>query len=311
MNEPDGFPSWSAADKEAWIQHLVTTTAYEPVARPELSMAKPWSMLSVAGLPHILARTLNREADMMDAKRPKIIHTEGAVSFVEFETFAESTFSGVLAPPPNGGACGLVRISLAVPPKGKAAVTPGLGLKLFVDGAPSLDLLAMNHTVGQGRDFNLFSNTFTHDLQEEHSELRPPQRLLQVFFRKVAVEPRWLSIDHFAEVDRQGRAIPVEDRRVPNRLVFRPHPDVRHVFRGRQGEDYRETLERIEPASVLYTVEAVGAGADGNDVPIGQLRTTTTFSSSAGGDRLFFRHHMAESNQIPAGPIGRLLDAKG
>lgn len=286
---PAAYPSWTAAKKEAWLwTNVIKEEGYDPVTRPELSMAKPWTMLRIAGRPNVLRRTLERSADQMEAGRPKIIHTQGAVAAIIYEPLAASEFSGVLAPPPVGGARGVVRMSLAVPPKGKRAITPGIGLKLFVDGGPSLDLLAMNHTVGQGRDFNLFSHTFTHDLRDAHNELRPPQKLMKRMFARVSNEPRWLTIDHLAAVTQTGEAVAVP--KVPERLVFRPHPDVAQVFRGRQGEDYRDTLARIPVDAVLYTVEAVGAGPNDGPLQIGVLRLTRTFVSSAGGDRLFFRH---------------------
>ena len=292
--KPGDFEAWSAAEKARWIEEkLIGSTIYPDVGRPPLAPVNKRQMIAIAGRSRVLARTLDRTDDLMEPKRPKIIHPFGSVAMVALETLPTSEFSGVLAAPDVGGATGLVRLSLVTEPKGKFAVTPGLGIKLFVDGAPSLDLLAMNHTVGQGRDHNLFSNTFTHDLRNEHSELRAPQRALQVFFKKVTSEPRWLTIDHFAAVTARGE--PVAKPRVPDRMVFRPHPDVRRTFQGRQGEDFRDTLARIEPGSILYNVEAVGF--DGTSTTIGHLRTTSQFTSSHGGDRIFFRHVVHEPSR--------------
>ena len=163
-----------------------------------------------------------------------------------------------------------------------------------MDGAPSLDILAMNHTVGQGRDVNLFANTFTHDLRDEHKELRPPQRLLQFFFTKVSREPRRLTIDHFARTTRDGSTVaaPV----VPRRLVFRPDRAVRRRFRTRDLEDFRESLARLEPGATLYEVEAVETPE--RTRRIGTLVLETGFVSSTGGDRLFFRHTIAPDDRI-------------
>ena len=55
----------------------------------------------------------------------------------------------------------------------------------------------MNHTVGQGRDFNMFSNAMTTDLTDEHTELRSPQKVMSVFFDRVSHQPRRLIVDHF------------------------------------------------------------------------------------------------------------------
>ncbi|MEM7093415.1 MAG: hypothetical protein AAF567_10475 [Actinomycetota bacterium] len=289
---PGDYEALSAQEKFDWLNDQVLCgTEYHPVERPELTMAKPWTMASVAAFPRKLARTFDRTEDRMEDGRPKIIHAQGAVAMVEFRTDASSTYTGVLAPPPRGGALGLVRISLAVPPIGKGSITPGLGLKLLVDGAPSLDVLAMNHTVGQGRDFNLFANTFTHDLRNEHKELRPPQKVMSFFFGRASREPRRLVIDHLAGIESTGTV--VAEPRVPERLVFSPHAGVRRsVYAGAQGEDFRDPLMRIEPGTVLWEVMATDAGK------IGEIVTRTRFCCSAGGDRLFFRHNVAPEDRL-------------
>jgi hypothetical protein len=292
---PSGYEGWKAAEKLDWLWHeLIEPHEYTPVTRPDLTMASPVTMLRVAGSRQVLARTLDRADDLMEPDRPKIIHAHGSVALVRLETEADSPFTGVLAPSPVGGARGIMRISLAVPAVGRAAFTPGFGLKLAVDGRPSLDILAMNHTVGQGRDVNIFANTFTHDLCHEHKELRPPQKLLQVFFRRVSHEPRRLVIDDFAATTRSGDTVTEPVR--PERLVFRPGRDVRRQFRRRKVEDFRESLARVDVGSVLYEVESV----DGGEAPrvIGRIVLESAFIASAGGDRLFFRHPVAEADRI-------------
>ena len=295
---PANYVGMKADEKADWLWNtFIGATVYRATARPDLQMALPPTMLKVAGPRATLAWTLDNDTDVMDPTRPKIIHAQGSVARIEFETEADSPYTGVLSPPPTGGATGLLRMSLAIPPSGKKAVTPGIGLKLLVDGAPSLDLLAMNHTVGQGRDINLFSNSFSHDLTYEHSELRPPQKLLQFFFKRVSAQPRRLTIDHLVATARDGATV-AEPRR-PNRLVFRPHADVRRHFRRRADEDFRDTLELLEPGTTLYEVVAVHDGTDKPDELIGHLRLTDRFTSSAGGDRLFFRHVQDPADRLP------------
>jgi hypothetical protein len=292
---PSGYEGWKAAEKLDWLwNELIEPHEYTPVTRPDLTMASPATMLRVAGRREVLARTLDRTDDLMEPDRPKIIHAQGSVALVRFETEADSPFTGVLGPPPAGEACGIMRISLAVPASGRAAFTPGFGLKLPVDGRRSLDILAMNHTVGQGRDVNIFANTFTHDLCHEHKELRPPQKLLQRFFRRVSREPRRLIVDDFAATTRSGDTVAEPVR--PERLVFRPGRDVRRQFRRRKVEDFRESLARVDDGSILYEVESVS----GDEPPrlIGRIVLKSAFVASAGGDRLFFRHPVSEADRI-------------
>ena len=295
---PANYSGMKAVEKADWLWNtFIGSTIYRPSARPDLQMALPHTMLKVAGPKATLAWTLDNDTDVMDPTRPKIIHGQGAVARIEFETEAHSRYTGVLAGPPVGGATGLLRMSLAVPPSGKKAITPGIGLKLLIDGAPSLDLLAMNHTVGQGRDINLFSNSFTHDLTYEHSELRPPQKLLQLFFQRVSSQPRRLTIDHFAATARDGATVAEPMR--PGRLVFRPHADARRLFHRRADEDFRDTLTLLDEGAVLYEVVAVNDETSEPDEVIGRIRLLDGFTSSAGGDRLFFRHVQDPDDRLP------------
>lgn len=295
---PADYVGMKAVEKADWLWNtFIGDTVYRPSDRPDLEMASPPTMLKVAGPKATLAWTLDNDTDVMDPTRPKIIHTQGAVARIEFETEPGSPYSGVLAAPPIGGATGLLRMSLAVPPSGKKAVTPGIGLKLLVDGAPSLDLLAMNHTVGQGRDINLFSNTFTHDLTYEHSELRTSQKVLQFFFKRVSSQPRRLTIDHLAATCRDGATVAAPQR--PGRLVFQPHHDVRRLFRRRADDDFRDTLAELDVGTTLYDVVAVHDETPDPDELIGHVRLLERFTTSAGGDRLFFHHVQAPTDRLP------------
>jgi hypothetical protein len=180
-------------------------------------------------------------------------------------------------------------MSLVARPEGNAAVTPAFALKLLIDGGESADVLAMNRTIGQGRDFDMFSNTMTNDLSEEHEELRPPHRVMKKLFSRVSRNPRRMVLDHLAAQHRDGSrvAAPV----VPRRLVFHPTPEAKRIFKGQAGVDFRRVLSTVPAGTALYTVEAlVGASGTPDGEFIGHIRTTTPFVASEGGDRLFFRH---------------------
>jgi hypothetical protein len=294
LETPAGYEGWSAADKGAWLwETAVLGTAHEPSALPPLRLPfqdRPLAEIGVVTRPVELDKALSRTADLMEPGRPKVIHALGAVARVELETDRDSPFTGLLAPPPAGGATGLIRLSLVAKVVGRAAYTPGFGLKFLIDGGPSADLLGMNHVVGQGRDFDLFSNTMTTDLSEEHQELRPPQRVMGALFRRVSAQPRRLVVTHLAGRFRNGVTVP--EPVTPRRLVFHPTPEAKQVFAGQAGVDFRRVLAEVPAGTVLYDVEGLGSLDDGPvpDGPVGVIRTTSAFVSSDGGDRLYFRH---------------------
>jgi len=313
LETPPGYLRWSAEKKQRWLWDLVLATAHGNATLPPLVFPMQPHVLRSIGIvtkKRELEKSLTQSSDLIEKGRPKVIHARGSVATVALETIAAEPiavetagnanaetggddanlppeFTGLLAP--DGGAIGLIRMSLVGRVKRKAAFTPALALKLLIDGKPSADLLAMNHVVGQGRDFDLFSNSMTNDLSGEHRELRFPQRMMSRLFSRVSAEPRRLTVDHLAGQTRDGRAVdaPV----APTRLVFHPTTEAKRAFSGWADVDFRRVLGEIPAGTKIYDVEAVvGDGKTATVFRIGAIRTTSPFVSSDGGDRLFFRH---------------------
>ena len=289
MDVPAEYETWPAAEKHGWLwSTLISSTAHSPTTLPPLRMPfqqKPLKEILIVTRRHELEKALDRTDDLMEPGRPKVIHARGAVSMIEFATDDQSPFTGILGPQPAGGAIGLIRMSLVAQVKRNAAYTPALALKLLIDGKPSADVLAMNHTVGQGRDFDLFSNTMTNDLSEEHKELRTAQRVMSVLFERISEQPRRLVVTHLANQTKAGATVtnPVE----PRRLVFHPTPNARQIFSAKAGVDFRLVLAGVPAGTELYEVEGL---TESGGTRVGTIRTTSPFVSSEGGDRLYFRH---------------------
>ena len=210
---PAGYRGWSAAEKADWLWNvLVVPSAHRPSDLPALRLpfkTEPRKELAVVLRRGELDKALTRTDDLMEAGRPKVIHAHGTVAAIDLRARQRTRPTPACSrPPPHGGAIGVLRLSLVAKVSERTAYTPALALKLLIDGGPSADLLAMNHTVGQGRDFDLFSNSMTNDLSEEHSELRLPQRVMSVLFGRVSTEPRRLVVDHLAGQHRDGSAVP-------------------------------------------------------------------------------------------------------
>lgn len=289
IETPAGYAEWTAQAKAEWLWDvLILGSAHAPSQLPPLRLpfkSRPLTELGIVVRKRELRKALERESDLMEPGRPKVIHARGAVAQVRLDTEMSSPFSGLLAAPPAGGARGLLRMSMVAKVAGKAAVTPALALKLLVDGHPSADVLAMNHTVGQGRDFDMFANSMTNDLTLEHKELRTPQKMMSVLFDRVSEQPRRLVSDHLATRSADGAQ--AEHPEAPDRLVFHPTPEARQVFAGQAGVDFRLVLASIRAGTRLYSIDGV---RNDETIHVGALVTTSEFVSSDGGDRLFFRH---------------------
>lgn len=293
IDTPAGYAGWPAARKHDWLwDTLVRGTLPDRPWLPPLVLPfqqRPATEIGIVVRKAQLDKALTRESDVMEPGRPKLIHARGSVAMVELETDEHSPYSGLLGPPPHGGASGLIRMSMVQKPSRNKSHIPAFGLKLLIDRTASADVLAMNHTVGQGRDFDMFSNTMTNDLTETHTELRTSQRVMGRLFRRVSDEPRRLTTRHLADRRRDGST--VADPVAPDRLIFRPTPEAKRIFTGTAGVDFRRVLADVGPGVALYSVDGVtGPRNDRTVGHVGVIRTTTRFVSSPGGDRLFFRH---------------------
>ena len=289
LREPDGYVYWSASEKADWLwTRVVLGSAHNRTDLPPLALPFRTAPLTEARI--VLSRSelekaLTRTSDLMEPGRPKLIHARGSVAQIELVPSRESVFTGLLSAGTQGGARGLIRMSLVARVFGDAAYTPAMAVKFLIDGAPSADVLAMNHTVGQGRDYDLFANDLTNDLSDTHDELRTAQKVMSLLFRRVSRQPRRMVSTHLATQLSSGST--VDDPRSPDRLVFRPSHAAQSVFTNRAGVDFRLVLSELEPGTVLYDVDGV---LNGKVLPVGALRLSSQFTSSDGGDRLFFRH---------------------
>ncbi len=289
MREPDGYVGWSSAQKADWLwTRVIEGTRYKHTELPSLTLPFRTAPLTEAGIvmrTGELEKALNRTSDLMEPGRPKVIHAHGTVAQVRLTPADSSPFTGLLDAERSSDPIGLVRMSLVARVFGDAAYTPAMALKFLIDAQPSADVLAMNHTVGQGRDYNVFANDFTNDLTHTHEELRTAQRIMSFFFKRVSHNPRRMVSNHLA--NRRSDGTDVENPYSPDRLVFRPTAVAKAIFTDRAGVDFRLVLAELEPGTTIYEVDGI---VGSTTHPVGSLSITSDFVPSAGGDRLFFRH---------------------
>lgn len=290
---PGDYGHWTADQKLAWLwDGLISQSAFKPVDLPDL-VVPPISEIpnraKIVLSTTELTKTLEYTDDLLPVGRPKIIHEFGSAACVTMTIGPNSPYTGLLAP--GHTSIGLIRMSLAAPPGLRKSFIPGAGLKFLVDGQPSLDLVAVNHTNGQGRNHNLFANPMSHDITDGHNELRLPQRIMAVLFRRVSPETRRLRVDQLTLWNSDGQREP--EPVSPRRLIFRPRVEAARFFRRHPGEDFRFTLRRLPDDSPLFDVVAED-DVYPEPTPIGSISCTSKFVASAGGDRLFFRHWIGQ-----------------
>lgn len=234
-----------------------------------------------------LRQTFDEQGDTRPA-RNKIFHRQGTAVRVRYETVGtgivgrlqaeeerSNPYTGIFAE----GSVGIARLSLGL---GDTKLwAPGIGLKLFVDGKPSVNFHAIP------RDGAQKSKDFMAATLDTKIDPTPLDWFLR-FSSKA--DPTHRKTDHVAAVTPAGEV--VAEPKSPFRLEFRPSQEIRYSSPPAWGsEDFRDSLAKIQVGSVLYEVWAVPAEGQGQPLLIGKLRTESAFVASAFQDtRLHFNH---------------------
>lgn len=270
---PSGVPAGPAheagrpAEKQAAVWREASAAPYG--ALPALGSKGVgenfWDTLAALRI-RLLDKTFADASDVRPA-RTKIFHPFGSVATVAYEAVPGHPYTGLFA---SDGA-GLARLSLATDAD---TYIPGIALKLFVQGRPSVNIHAIPSFEPQtSRDF--FARSPSNVIPE-------PTAFAIKLFSKIAVkvaDPLRRPVDHVAAVNQDGSAVAAP--RAPHQLFFRP---AEVHFPADSTADFRDLLATIPPGTVIYAVYA-------GDVHIGNVRTTSRLVASEWGDRvLHFKH---------------------
>lgn len=228
-----------------------------------------WDTISALRL-GLLERTFATASDER-APRTKIFHPFGSVAKVRYEARGGHPYTGLF----ETGGEGLARLSLATDEK---TYIPGIAMKLFVQGGPSVNVHAIPSFDPQtSRDF--FERA-------PSNEIPPPSNVAIKLFSKLArriADPLRRPVDHLAAVRPDGAC--VSDPVAPRRIHFRP---AEVHFPADSTADFRDLLATIPAGTVIY---AVHAETPEGEVHIGDVRTCSPFVASEWGDRvLHFQH---------------------
>jgi hypothetical protein len=310
---PAGYESWTARQKQAYVWSWLAKSEYCGAAGDETNGDRPndywqcpsplptgggvlWSVETFIRVArrHRLTTTFDRSSsDEMPGGRPKLIHAFGSVAKIEFALDPapppsnpwiapehRRPYTGLVAP--GQVVSGIARLSLAgLTP----SFSPGIAVKLFVDGRESANFQAMFRIDGQGDDKNFFANAFS-------NEVPPPAgfagQALDAVFKTVKRDSTFLPVTALGRYAVDGSEDP--SPRSPRTLSLVPTPEVHQRISSSTTEDFRIGLRWIPPGTALYDVYASDARND-RPVHIGTIRTASYLIASAHGDaELFFRH---------------------
>ena len=288
---PADYETRSAKDKLdiLWSRELATKYDKFPAWPSALSVLKGVTFSR-------LSATMDTRSDFLPSERAgmKQVHTFGSVAKVELIADATTRFTGMFK-----GGIGLARFSLAHDPNA-GGFTPGLALKLLIDGQPSQNLQAMWKIDGHDNDGsdpqagprdNNVNDFFFHPF----SNIIPDPagtgtKLIADIFSRVNNTPGHLDIDELARIDRTGAL--VAKSAAPPRIFFTPTAAVRAVKRANSSAvDFRDDLAKIPINTVVYDVLAAEEDDGAAQVHIGQLVLRSELVAAHDGDEvLFFKH---------------------
>lgn len=274
---PTNYQALSAAEKLdiLWKENLIPNE-YKVV--PEIQSLGLFDLVKLMSK-SFLAKSFDHESDEMPEGRVKLLHPFGSVVQIEFVPTPKASSSGLL----KSGAIGIARLSLAGNPN-LMGYTPGMGLKLLVDGKPSVNLHVMNSLSGQNNDQNFFALEFSNILP------KPPfyLSLLAQAFTRVKSPPTELNINGITQVNSSGEVVESENIKNVYQIVFRPNPEL--AIASDTQRDFREELAEIPSGSTLYSVFT--RRHESSDLKkVGYLVTRSEFVASRYGDeKLFFQH---------------------
>jgi len=181
---------------------------------------------------------------------------------------------------------GIARLSLAKEPP---SYTPGMALKLLVDGRPSENILVMHSLDGQGENYNFFAKSFSNIIANPTS---PLLKAIAIAFRKAIqkmnrqAQPTNLPTANLSKVKGNGQM--VKKHRYPAQLIFDPAVA---KFSKDDKTDLRIQLKTLKPGTTLYKVYARDSKNSGVQF-IGKLVLESKFVASKFSDRwLLFQHN--------------------
>lgn len=241
--------------------------------------------------PHFNNQAFLHQGNTMIKDRPKLVHSFGTTVRIAFVARDDSIFSGMFR---SGNDVGILRLSLAVPPK-KGIIVPGMGIKFFVDNHSPVNILAMPSLEGQ-KEANLFAHSYS-------TVIEPPRwsditgSIVNFAFKRGLRQAGYssessttaLSNYHLASLTADGTQIALQT--VPYILIFQPTPEAQQLLTDlSDGAQFREALEGKGNDIALFDVYGAMT-PEGHEFKIGTIKTTSNFTASSFGDKeLFFKH---------------------
>ncbi len=281
---PAEYEHWTAAQKQEFLwRKQIVPTAYTDSLRPgnlgsacRALLSAPFSLLC-----------LNKSFDSPSDVVPTTLGLSRRRSLHPMGTVAKASIGGVPA---------LVRFSLAVPLLPGAPYVPGVAVKLFNDGIPSVNIHAIHSLSGQGDDPVFFSNSLSTAIPKPSGFLLKAGAAWFSLFEtspfRLGVKDAENRILSHSSIETSGQAYAIR---------FSPRPEVAQRYktelkRREASKDFRDVLWVLGRNYVAYDVQGISE--------LGEVLWSTELKieesplvSSFGEQELFFNHRRASATR--------------
>jgi len=289
---PADYQQRSARVKQEFLWKRIQQTAF---TRDNMNTVPHADKANLTNI-HFLLKSFTHVGDEVPEGRQKLSHQFAAVAKVQLQIFANSPYTGVLAP--GGASIAILRLSVAKYDD-PLYMSPGFALKILIDGKPSVNMHSFFSSEGQSLpDNNYFRTTLTQVVPEPFT---PTLLYLGKFFNQTLelLPPapdrpennKVLGMTEFASIyPNRGEPVPIGDVVAPYKVEWVPNPLLTAKSENRTGTDFRLQLLDIPENTVLYDLVAHRLW-DSDGVFIGRVVSRSAFIASQYGDEvLFFQH---------------------
>jgi len=277
---PSDYQSKTALEKQDLLWQQIKSSLYEKLPVTGVS---PFDMLKLFDIKY-LTTTIGYQSDEMPIKRKRLIHTYGTVAKIFFKPASDTPYTGLF----KSVVPGIIRASVVRYDPNN--LMPGIAIKLFVDGHPSLNTVGLHTIDGQGKDYNFFAYPFSNIIPPPKSSLMVS--VLDVFTKAAKTfdpdaNAMKVSLNPFAKINSDGSE--VADPIAPMQIYFYPTKDV--LQDSKDNRDFRIKLAELVAGTKLFEVFVKNPDKPDDLLLIGEIILDSQFIASKYGDeKIFFQH---------------------
>jgi hypothetical protein len=288
---PPNYQNLTAGQKQDILWSKILENPYPDDKLPNGNLS-PVQLL----MPSYDEKSFTHDGDEMIPGRTKLIHTYGSAGKVELQIFPNSSYTGLFKAGSTN--IGIARLSLALQDDNN--FTPGMAVKILINGKPSINLIAMFSVNGQGKNKNFFEKVFTNYIPPAQGIVL---KALAIAFREAIrmlpgdqcdkpLDEGKLPLYTPASVDSNGTVN--ANPKAPSVINFHPNPAI--AWDPNTKNDVRINLANVPVGSVLYTV-AVKLQENSPEEVIGQLVLRSKFVASEYEDKNLYFQHSSKSSK--------------